>query len=815
MTALQTMLAAMPAGTAWVSCSTLAQLYALDAANHYAQGTTGNVFLDATGADNGTWAKTGAGTGAGNWTLEVPWTIPGLIANVAMVLRSAPVLAMQWMTLPTVTAIGDRYVLVAPGSGALRGNIVQASTTAGGWVYVQPQDGDEIFLTASQVKLRYYAALQVWGLPQPSPALAELSQYLATTQNAALRAFAHTDARVFARFDLDQYRLDGGPSSLADVAAIARASCTAFWSRDENGAACFVENANTVPRKSATRGQACERASTNFMANPTFAGGVVGVMGSGGVLPTGYQNWVAGGNGLTINAITTADGYETFDFTLTRGTSNASQLFLGMGPFGNAAPAVTQARGGIVFSHASDVLDNTGITYCKTFMTEFDGGGTQVGLSYDNGFFYTAGALVKRSCWRAIPTGHKFMPGIFVQLPDTVTAFSLRMQISRPIGEDGDGPGDYTTWIPGAQTRNAETLSLILPTWAAALNHDILVQGENGGQWLLNQAPVAGELVIPAQTHASGVIGAIAFPAGYLSSFDAYNAMAEAIFTPKYAVPTPGVFGGVMRQLPNFPSTPALYIEPLVSVGDIGNSLGGGAGYGMQTPADAPFLNNISSYAFQKATNKRAQTRSEARYNDVTYYDTLVGDPTKEHLLNVSNVFTPRHTAIWHSFAFRLAPGLPRSNIGGGSFQSLWIFHNSSVSGIAGAEDPYVLSLLDGDFLGLTVNYDLQVNLNWEWVSPAPMLRSAAKWHTAVFMTQTDSGTGGANNGDGVAKFWLDGAVALNYAGPLGFSDVPNNNVHHGIYRQQAPETQVIEFANWEESYSDLSARILNPLLVA
>jgi hypothetical protein len=143
-------------------------------------------------------------------------------------------------------------------------------------------------------------------------------------------------------------------------------------------------------------------------------------------------------------------------------------------------------------------------------------------------------------------------------------------------------------------------------------------------------------------------------------------------------------------------------------------------------------------------------------------------------------------------------------------FLAMWVFHDSSASTIGGSTDPFQLNLMYGDFFGIDLRYDTQTGINRIYASPAPMARGV--WHRIVLFVQTDTGSGGSNNTNGVAQVWLDGTEVLNYSGPLGYTDVPNNFPLIGLYRRQAAETTAIRIANYEESTSSLSSRVSSPL---
>jgi hypothetical protein len=69
------------AGTGIVGATTLSALYSQDTTNHYAQYTTANVYQDGATANNGTWLKTG--NGSGNWTQVSNQTLSSVQTNIS------------------------------------------------------------------------------------------------------------------------------------------------------------------------------------------------------------------------------------------------------------------------------------------------------------------------------------------------------------------------------------------------------------------------------------------------------------------------------------------------------------------------------------------------------------------------------------------------------------------------------------------------------------------------------------------------------------------------------------------------------------
>lgn len=167
-------------GNPSVGATTLAGLYALDAANDYAEGTIAAVFNDGTVSNNGLWAKTSAGTGSGNWTFEQSLfavqsalVSPNVVANIV----SAPT--------GSETA-GTLYIVSASPSGAFMGqaNAVACLNVFGVWQFTAPVVGQKLYVQASGQHYTYLSG--AWTLDGVPSAVTQFAADVAAATTGAL-----------------------------------------------------------------------------------------------------------------------------------------------------------------------------------------------------------------------------------------------------------------------------------------------------------------------------------------------------------------------------------------------------------------------------------------------------------------------------------------------------------------------------------------------------------------------------------------------------------------------------------------------------
>lgn len=113
-------------GNPSVGASTLAGLYALDVANDYDEGTIAAVFNDSTTPNNGLWAKTGTGTGSGNWTFEQIF----ITALMPVLSTSTSAGSANATAINDILSVGGEVRIEIPGTYYLSFPLVMGSNTS-------------------------------------------------------------------------------------------------------------------------------------------------------------------------------------------------------------------------------------------------------------------------------------------------------------------------------------------------------------------------------------------------------------------------------------------------------------------------------------------------------------------------------------------------------------------------------------------------------------------------------------------------------------------------------------------------------------
>jgi hypothetical protein len=740
--------------------------------------------------------------------------------------RQLPVKGAFWLgsgNLPASPSVGDRWIL---GYGDAYYTAI-AQWNGASWVYVFPLDGDQVWNEAGQCTLRYNASLVAWCLIPGATEAANTAQALAN-QAGFMNAAADSSCYVRAQFAAQRYRLDGGPAAgESAVATVARASSAASWPRDNQEA--VAQFSGTTTRRDSTSGQACERASTNYLPNSNMAGAA-----APSTLPTGWL--VSAGVTVTVNAVTAVPGfnggagYSLLDVTLST-TSLAADGF-NLDLYNTKAILSSLTRGGAAFTCyvgiVSSSFTNTSGTACRLLMDEYNGSifvGTSAGY-----FFSFPTTPAKRSMFRAVASGNGVLPYLQVHSIDNgnLGTGSIRLLITMPQIEDADGISwtvsgltygesfDYTSWIPttgGSATRSAETCSLVIPAELTGTG-DLFLQHEWFGEWLPAQAISSGLIAVNPVSAAegaangwSGITDAYAMSTGlYTSNWQVQNALAESLHPAVMALPTPGESGGIGQQLPT----------QYTQIWNPQNN----AYYGLIAQGDEQFQ-SPSSYGFLRAVNKLGVFQFEAKPGDQSWWD--IANPASPPVCHLqlsaqagpASAFATNAT-VWGSFAFELLGAQPMSGAvwTTNDFCVLNELHQEGPGGI-GPSGPFQFVLLPGDFLAINAfsNSNLHTNGARIWTSPAPLTRGPGQWHRCVYtLTFTPSGSGNAN-----ISVWVDGVEVLNNLDiPCGYSDATGYFHVFCLYRQaDNPNDEIIRFANQECGISSLTSRVLSPLPIA
>ena len=190
-------------GGGTIGASTLAGLYTQDTTAHYAQYTIAQIFNDTTPANNGTWLKTGTGSGAGNWAQQATATLASLntlIGNNATALAAlqGPVAAMQgpipvsiWPDVKTYSwgvfdSLGNPFFALLVGGGSVGSlNAPQfALRPFYIWPDVAPNFGGDV------------AILDAFGVELTPISTAAISAIATSAANAAIALAALTNSKI-------------------------------------------------------------------------------------------------------------------------------------------------------------------------------------------------------------------------------------------------------------------------------------------------------------------------------------------------------------------------------------------------------------------------------------------------------------------------------------------------------------------------------------------------------------------------------------------------------------------------------------------
>jgi hypothetical protein len=162
----------------------------------------------------------------------------------------------------------------------------------------------------------------------------------------------------------------------------------------------------------------------------------------------------------------------------------------------------------------------------------------------------------------------------------------------------------------------------------------------------------------------------------------------------------------------------------------------------------------------------------------------------------------------WTAYQFRIEPGTPST----AAWVVLGDWHVRPDPEDTGTmSSPWQLELRRGDILVFDIRTSSQKPVlsnapeQHIYTSPAPIARGV--WHSLVSVADFDwrpKGTGGVT-------VWLDGAKIVDYQGPFGYNTRRTPYFKFGIYREAAPGTLAVDYANIETSRTSLAARIHAP----
>lgn len=244
----------------------------------------------------------------------------------------------------------------------------------------------------------------------------------------------------------------------------------------ENGNNVAIIAANTVRRSEA--GAQIERASSNLLPYHDWVGAVVGVIGSGGALPTGWEPNFPVVREIVGSGIENGRRWISFKLSRTGGAPVAANINVR-----TLNAAKMTAPGPIVASGQIQVVSMSGVaTGVQVNINEFQAdGATAVGTT--SGRLYTpADGRQTYATWRNTGATNKVTQNFNVACSSTGGDFEVVFKIWSPQIEAGEDAEDFTSTMSaadGTSPRAADAVGLLV---ADGL-YDVLTRGDNYDAW--------------------------------------------------------------------------------------------------------------------------------------------------------------------------------------------------------------------------------------------------------------------------------------------------------------------------------------------
>lgn len=198
--------------------------------------------------------------------------------------------------------------------------------------------------------------------------------------------------------------------------------------------------------------------------------------------------------------------------------------------------------------------------------------------------------------------------------------------------------------------------------------------------------------------------------------------------------------------------------------------------------------------------------RAECRSGDTWSGD--VGAPAARNRAEFQN----RTRAVfgddnWFSYAFRIVSGEAST----APFCVLNQWHHTPDEGDSGNSPPFAINYMTTGILRFIRRFSSDTPTTTVTQSNMHDTSVVARdlWHHIVGRLKF-----GFSN-DAVVQLWFNGQQIVNLSNTnMGYNDVQGPYAKFGIYRSEAPETLVVEYANMELGTSSLLARVTSPLAV-
>ena len=208
------------------------------------------------------------------------------------------------------------------------------------------------------------------------------------------------------------------------------------------------------------------------------------------------------------------------------------------------------------------------------------------------------------------------------------------------------------------------------------------------------------------------------------------------------------------------------------------------------------------------ATFRSAYTRHELRPGDQWFGDASKGKGV-ERCEMASATYWSFGVDIWESFQFRYTGPLVEKDENGNGYLLINQFIQSPPQD-GETKIPHCLSVyLTGGRFTIDTRGDANP-ITTQKFPPTPRVDvpfTVGAWHNAVLRVRL----GYDSNGE--LDVWLDGVKVAEVRGAvIGYNDPRGPRAKFGPYRSAQAFTNVLEFANFELGYDDLSSRITTPL---
>lgn len=509
-----------------------------------------------------------------------------------------------------------------------------------------------------------------------------------------------------------------------------------------------------------------QRGTQNLYPNPTFAGAVPGVIGSGGAWPTGWVITTSASGTLTFEVVSVTP--DNMRVKVTR-AANATGI-TNFGFRSSAAPGVTvpaPTRGGYATSATVGIVSATpNVRRLRLAQAIYNPPSTTV-VGEPGALLLPTEGTQRLSVWRTVTGGQGVLMSLTVELNGTVTdAIEAVIDIGRPQIEDAASAVDVTEFVSNTRPAGSAVLwvlpgaySILLMGPRGHLWSDVTVSDQNG--WAF--PPVAGSLAVssayafaPLSVEDKDRITEIVAPPQFVTFANTTNTV---------------VFGG-QNYRTFFPDT---------------------------------------RYGATLATNKRDRIRFEVRGGERAVSDIEAGRTNGRSELYRIGPDQPREmpfeVPVWTSYAM-LIEDEPLER----AFHILGQWH-----GTEDAADGAMSPLLH---LNLTPTGEMQVVTR---SYPNATTASASDGVTTIPYRDPDYPLGVwvrwvyqvrfSKTGNGFLQVWRDGVEVVNRAIPVGSNDALGPYWQFGAYLGPSDTNRfAVQYANVETGTASLQSRVSAPL---